>query len=70
MGPKSYQIIFGTKYRYWTIFGSHSVPIMASCSHYMADFHAFLAYFHHLFNTAVTVIIETGTFGVLNLPHT
>ena len=30
MGPKSYQIIFGTKYRYWTILGSHSVPVMAS----------------------------------------
>ena len=30
MGPKSYQIICGTKYQYWTIFGSHSVPVMAS----------------------------------------
>ena len=38
-------------------------------SHNMADFHAFLAYFHHLFNTAVTVTIKTGTLGVLNLPH-
>ena len=39
-------------------------------SHNMADFHVFLAYFHHLFHTAVTVTIETGTSGVLNLPHT
>ena len=46
MGPKSYQIIFGTKYRYWTILGSHSVPVMASCSHNMADFHAFSIYGH------------------------
>ena len=30
MGPKSYQIICGTKYQYWTIFGSHSVLVMAS----------------------------------------
>ena len=70
MGPKSYQIIFSTKYRYWTIFGSHSVPILASSSHNMADFLAFLAFSHHIFNTAATVIIETGSFGVQNLPHT
>ena len=29
MGPKSYQIICGTKYQYWTIFRSHSVLVMA-----------------------------------------
>ena len=39
-------------------------------SHNMADFHAILAYFYHLFDTAVTVTNETGTSGVLNLPHT
>ena len=39
-------------------------------SYNMADFHAILAYFHHLFTTAVTVTIETGISGVINLPHT
>ena len=45
MGPKSYQIICGTKYQYWTIFGSHSVLVMAST--FSCHFGLFSPSFHY-----------------------
>ena len=44
-------------------------PLWLPHSHNMTDFCAFLTYFYHLSHTAVTVIIQTGSFRVLNLPH-
>ena len=44
-------------------------PLWLPHSHNVADFCAFLTYFYHLSHTAVTVIIQTGSFRVLNLPH-
>ena len=44
-------------------------PLWLPHSHNMTDFCAFLTYFYHLSHTAVTVIIQTGSFRVLNVPH-
>ena len=45
-------------------------PLWLPRSHNMADFHAFLTYFSHLFHTAVRVIIKMGTCWALNLRYT